>query len=65
MKTYYIVWNESKTIGFITTEYQLAYEARKGSDSNCYDENGIVSKIAKAFCEATINDNCTIEVKNL
>lgn len=60
---YYIVWNEAKTEGFVTTDKQLAYEVRKGSDSNCFDEKGIPSEIAVAFCLRWCEDNCTIEVK--
>lgn len=60
-KKYYIVWNEAKTQGIIVDEYSLAYEARKGSESNCYDENGNQSLIAVAFCDQTGDDNCTIQ----
>ena len=61
METFYIVWNENKTFGFVTNNKQLAYEARKGSDSNCFDGEGNQSKTAVAFCEETILENCTIE----
>lgn len=57
----YIVWNESKTEGFVTTDRQLAYEARKGAESNCSDENGRRSLVAVEFANYWINDNCTIE----
>ena len=60
--TEYIVWNEAHTQGFATTDHQLAYEARKGSIDNCYDENGNVSKLAQLFCELTSEEPCTIEV---
>lgn len=57
----FIVWNEAKTEGFVTTEAQLAYEVRKGSDSNCYTEEGRRSTVGAEFCEAWLDDNCTIE----
>lgn len=57
----YIVWNETKTEGFITFDAQLAYEVRKSSDTNCFDEFGNHSAVGVAFCERWFNDNCTIE----
>ena len=51
----HIVWNGDQTEGFITLDRQDAYEARKGSDTN------VMSPIGKAFCEATIPDNCVIQ----
>jgi hypothetical protein len=59
--TYYIVWNESKTEGFATVDSQLAYEVRKGSDTNCFDADGNRSDTGIAFIEAWGDDNCTIE----
>ncbi len=59
--SYHIVWNSDKTLGFITTDAQLAYEARKGSDSNCYDEHGKVCRTAQGFTDDTVNEDCTIE----
>lgn len=58
----YVVWNADKSIGFITTDWQLAYEARKGSDTNCYSEklNGLC-KTAVGFCEDTGEEDCTME----
>lgn len=61
-KEYTIVWNEDKTQGIILEDKQLAYEARKGSDSNCFTANGEKSLIAVAFCEQTVDDNCTTQV---
>lgn len=58
---YFIVWNEGKTEGFVTPDGQLAYEVRKSSDTNCFDENGNRSDVAVAFCDRWYNDNCTIE----
>lgn len=55
----YIVWNEAKTEGFVTTDKQLAYEVRKGSGSNCYTEDGKLSEVGQAFTYAW--DDCTIE----
>jgi hypothetical protein len=61
MKTYYIVWNGSKTEGFITADHPLAYEVRKSAASNCYDTDGNPSPVGVAFCERWWEDNCTIE----
>lgn len=58
----YIVWNEAKTEGFVTKDRQLAYEVRKGADSNCYDEDGNRSDVGIAFIERWGNENCTTEV---
>lgn len=59
---YYIVWNEEKTEGFITSSQSLAYDVRKSSDDNCYDESGDHSPVAEAFCNRWLWDNCTIEI---
>lgn len=59
--TFYIVWNESRTEGFITNEHQLAYEVRKGSVGNCYREDGTYSKVGVEFAETFMDENCTIE----
>lgn len=56
----YIVWNESKTEAFVTNDKQLAYEVRKSSTSNCYDENGCYNEVAGAFSERWVDDNCTM-----
>jgi hypothetical protein len=47
----YIVWNAARTEGYITFDQQVAYEARKGAESNCFDEDGTQMKLAQAFCE--------------
>ncbi|MGX7874418.1 hypothetical protein ACVDG5_018150 [Mesorhizobium sp. ORM6] len=60
--TRYIVWNEAKTEGYVTVDKQLAYEARKGVSTNCYDADGNLSKVAVAFCDSLTDDTCTIEV---
>lgn len=58
----YIVWNDAKTEGYITFDYQVAYEARKGADSNCFDIEGNQMKLAQAFCEVISSEqNCTIQ----
>ena len=58
----YIVWNKDKTEGFVTLDKQLAYEARKGSESNCFDEEGVRSNLAVSFCEIySHNEDCTIQ----
>lgn len=58
---YFIVWNESKTEGFITTDEQLAYEVRKSAYSNCVDKEGRHSPVAEAFCDYWYEDNCSIQ----
>jgi hypothetical protein len=57
----YIVWNEGMTEGFVTTEKQLAYEARKGSSGNCYTKEGDLSLLAVEFIGQWGDGNCTIE----
>lgn len=58
---YFIVWNDAKTEGFVTTDGQLAYEVRKGSSSNCYDAEGRRSDLGKAMIEHWGDDTCSIE----
>lgn len=53
----YIVWNADRTEGYVTFDQQVAYEARKGAESNCFDENGTQMKLARAFCEIYSNAN--------
>lgn len=60
--SYFIVWNEAKTEGFVTTDKQLAYEVRKSADTNCFDAEGRRSRVAQQFCEDWCQDQCTIEV---
>lgn len=59
--SYYIVWNEAKSEGYVTKDKQLAYEVRKGSDSNCYTEEGDCCDVAIAFCEKWADGTCTIQ----
>lgn len=60
--TYWIVWNESKTEGFATTDAQLAYEVRNWRmTSNCFYADGKEALAGIAFAEAWMNDNCSIE----
>lgn len=61
-KQVYIVWNEAHTEGYVTFDQQVAYEARKGAESNCFDENGTQMHLAQAFCRVTLDDNCTVQV---
>jgi hypothetical protein len=61
MNQYWIVWNETKTEGFVTTDKQIAYEVRKGGVSNCYDQDGNLSTVGVAFANRYAEDNCTIE----
>ncbi len=60
MEKYYAVFNQNKTQGIIVSEKQLAYEARKGSDTNCYTSDGEKSLIAIAFTEQTIEEDCSM-----
>jgi len=57
----FIVWNEDRTEGFVTTDAQLAYEVRKGSDTNCVNEDGKPSKVGATFCDVFSEENCTIQ----
>ena len=61
MAKIFIVWNAAKTEGFVTKDKQLAYEVRKGSTSNCYDENGNRSDAGIAFAERWMEDDCTTQ----
>jgi len=61
----FIVWNEDKTEGYATTDHQLAYEARKSADTNCYMENGERAKLAISFCEHYYMDDCTVQMVEL
>ncbi len=58
---HYIVWNNDRSEGFVTTDKQLAYEVRKSSDTNCYDENGRRSEVGVAFCDAWGDHDCTTQ----
>ena len=60
--TIYIVWNADKTEGYATTDAQVAYEARKGADSNCFTEDGVQMKLAQAFCDLTGEEDCTVQM---
>lgn len=57
----YIVWNQEKTLAVVTNDRQLAYEARKGADTNCAFENGTQCATAVGFVEDTGDENCTME----
>jgi hypothetical protein len=62
MKTAYIVWNKDKTEGFVTTDKGVAYEARKGAKTNCFDAEGRVSTLAIRFCDLySDREDCTIQ----
>jgi len=57
---YWMVLNNAKTEGFITTDQQLAYEVRKGADSNCFSEEGRRCNAAVEFCERwSHHQDCT------
>lgn len=58
----YLVWNNDKTEGFFTTDKQIAYEARKGAESNCFSTSGDVSLLAQQFCEIySWEEDCTLQ----
>ena len=59
--THWIVWNNAKTEGFATTDQQLAYEVRKGAETNCVTGDGMRSKLAVAFIEQWGDEDCTTE----
>lgn len=40
---------------------KIGKPARKGAVTNCYDADGNLSKLAVAFCDLTVDDNCTVE----
>jgi hypothetical protein len=58
---FYVVWNEPKTEGFATRDYQMAYETRKCADTNLFYDDGEHSKLAAAFCEIHGEGNCTTQ----
>lgn len=63
---HYIVWNHNKTEGYITSDFQIAYEARKGAGANCYTADGNPRHLAIDFCKRYSNEeDCTIEEINL
>lgn len=47
----YAVLNVDKTLGFLTTDAGVSYEARKGSETNCYSQDGVRCHTAVGFCE--------------
>lgn len=55
----YLVLNQNKTQGFFTTDAQLAYEVRKGADTNCVDERGQISETGIAFTRQFIDETAT------
>lgn len=58
----YIVWNDARNEGYVTFDKQVAYEARKGAHSNCYDRDGNVMRLAQTFCETYSDEhNATME----
>ena len=42
---------------FVTDDYQLAYEVRKCSDTNCYSEDGVLQEEALKFIEVNGDDD--------
>jgi hypothetical protein len=63
----YLVWCKEKQAGFATEDFQLAYEVRKGADTNIgWVESDNLLHLAYMFCENYSNyyDCEIIEVKN-
>lgn len=59
----YIVWNTERTEGYVTFDKQVAYEARKGAESNCFDVNGTQMLLAQEFCKLySCDKDCTSEI---
>ena len=61
MTALYIVWNEARTEGYATRDAGVAYEARKGADTNCYTRDGTPAPFAVDFCNRFTFDNCTTQ----
>lgn len=57
----YIVWNEHKSEGYVTADYQVAYEARKSATSNMFNANGEWQPLGAAFGSIFYQDNCVLE----
>ena len=58
----YRVYNNDKTDYFETDDGQLAYEVRKGSDTNCHCDDPEMTRKALEFCEKySWYEDCTIE----
>lgn len=57
----FVVWNESKTEGFVTKDRHLAYQVRKSAETNCYHFDGTPCDVAKAFIQEHGQDDCTME----
>lgn len=61
MSIMYIVWNADKTDCFATKSNALAYEVRKGAESNCFDEDGKPNALAEQFCMMYGDQDCTVQ----
>lgn len=60
--TVYRVYNHDKSDYFETTDKQLAYEVRKGSDTNCHSDDREAALKAVEFCEKySWHEDCTVE----
>lgn len=59
----YRVYNNDKSACFETTDLQLAYEVRKGADTNCHCDDAELQRKAIEFCEKySWEEDCTIEI---
>lgn len=63
MSKIFLVWNPEKTEGFFTVDPGVAYEARKGAESNCFTADGDQSELAQKFCQLySCDQDCTIQI---
>lgn len=56
----YLVLNSDKSQAFYTLDKSLAYEVRKGADTNCYTSDGYHCQAAVEFCIAFGTEDCTL-----
>ena len=57
---FHLVHMKGKKAGFFTTDKQLAYEARKGANTNLYFQDGTRSASAKKFCDEQLDEEYLI-----
>lgn len=61
MRKLYIVWNNHKSEGYVTDDYQMAYEARKSATSNMFNAQGEWQPLGAAFGSIFYQDDCAIQ----
>lgn len=57
----WVVWNEARNEGFVTTDQPLAHAVCNFPAIHCRDSEGNFSELGAKFSEQYGNDNCTIE----